>query len=224
MMIGISKIHQSSFWSFSRMPEISAIMCHVDAFFPATFLELMFDIFSKIIVAFQRLQHFRLNTGQGVTYTQIKELKWLHNVGCHSFPSEYIWTTYSGMPYHGICMRYIRSFGWICLELFGYSLHSCGSIWPRGIETVETLEITGLQCLPLGRVGITTAGSFECLSKLAKDAGRVEVLRNTSTMFPPEYHYPEPSYIASTTESTTVPYVTPVGFTPNTPMDKFVNS
>ena len=125
----------------------------------------------------------------------------------------------------GICMRYIRSFGhvWICLELFGYILHSFGSIWPRGIETLDTLEITGLPGLQLGLVGNTASGSFEFLSKLAKDAGVVEVLRNTSTMFPPEYHYPEPSYITSNTESTTVPYVTPVAFTPNTPMDKFVN-
>ena len=80
-------------------------------------------------------------------------------------------------------------------------------------------------------VGNTSSGSFEFLSKLAKDAGLVEVLRNTSTMFPPEYHYPEPSYIASTpvpsyTSTTTlVPsYIATAGITSNTSMDKFVNS
>jgi hypothetical protein len=79
-------------------------------------------------------------------------------------------------------------------------------------------------------VGNTSSGSFEFLSKLAKDAGVFEVLRNTSTMFPPD-HYPEPSYIASTpvppyiSTTTLVPsYIAPAGITSNTSMDKFVNS
>lgn len=99
------------------------------------------------------------------------------------------------------------------------------------IETLDTWEITGLPGLQLMAVGNTSSGSFEFLSKLAKDAGVFEVLRNTSTMFPPEYHYPEPSYIASTpvpsyTSTTTlVPsYIAPAGITSNTSMDKFVNS
>eukprot|EP00435_Cladocopium_sp_Y103_P063013 s1584_g24.t1 len=95
----------------------------------------------------------------------------------------------------------------------------------------------------------TTAGSFEFLSKLAKDAGLVEVLRNTSTMFPPAYPFPEPEYhppeiaeypvmpetggtippgiYRSPATATTTPlpsYVAKASITENTSMYKFVNS
>ena len=89
--------------------------------------------------------------------------------------------------------------------MLGYTLRSFCSIWPKGIETLDTLEITGLPGLQLGLVGNTSAGSFEFLSKLAKDAGLVEILRNTSAMFPRGYHYPAPSYIASTPDPTRFP-------------------
>ena len=78
------------------------------------------------------------------------------------------------------------------------------------METLDTVEVKGVPGVQLMMVGNTTSGAFDFMGKLVKDVGLVEVLRNTSTEFMPQY-VPPPEFAPYT--GTTTPYVPPAGYT-----------
>eukprot|EP00438_Fugacium_kawagutii_P019450 Skav230453 [mRNA] locus=scaffold186:16369:19993:+ [translate_table: standard] len=56
------------------------------------------------------------------------------------------------------------------------------------LETLDTVELTGVPGLRAMLVDNTTNGLFQFLGKFSKDIGLIDVLKNTSTMFPPPLH------------------------------------